>query len=119
MGGEVHWHVALVEEIKAVRVSMLREVRDGISVLTVYQAWKCAGPSGAGKKWPNTCCGKLKRNGRPNAWGIWFGGEGDDEYRFSNMMRADSYWIFSEGKIPIVVKDLIGWLVDLEMDPKT
>ena len=47
---------------------LLRELRDGISVLLVNQAGELGGPC-YGRKWPNTCSGKFRRSGRPRNGG--------------------------------------------------
>ena len=33
---------------------------------------------------------------KPHRVRMWFGGEGDDEYRSRSMMWADNYWIFCD-----------------------
>ena len=55
-----------------------------------------AAPGLFGETRPNTFRGKQRENGSPKGWRIWFGGHGDDENRFSCMMWADMYLIFSD-----------------------
>ena len=56
---------------------------------------------------------KVKRMWKAKGWGVPFGGEGDDEYRFSGMMGADNYWIFSDDreKLTYMVNDIIKQLM--------
>ena len=44
---------------------MLRELRDGVSLLGVYQARQREGFSFVVEEWPNTYCGKQSGCGRP------------------------------------------------------
>ena len=53
-------------------------------------------------------------------WEIMFGGEGDDEYRFSGMKWADNCWTFSDDreKLKCVVNDILDELMILDMELK-
>ena len=46
--------------------------------------------------------------------------EEDDEYRFSGMMWADNYWMFSDDKDRLMrmVSDIIEELMDVDMELK-
>ena len=51
--------------------------------------------------------------------GILFGGEGDDEYRLSSMMWADSYWSFRDDRnLDSMVSNIIHELMDPDMEPR-
>ena len=53
-------------------------------------------------------------------WGLWFGGEDDDQHRFGCMMWADNCRIFSHDRVvlTVMIKDLIGEVMGLDMEPK-
>ena len=59
-----------------------------------------------------------EENGRPRV-GIWFGRQGDDEYRLSSMMRTDNSWLFSDdGEKKSMLRDNVEELIDLDMELK-
>ena len=68
----------------------------------------------------STYCGKTERKWKAKGWGIMFGGEGGDEYRFSAAMWADRNWIRSDEryKLTWMVNDITEELMDLDMEPK-
>ena len=62
---------------------------------------------------------KAKKKWKVQGWRIMYGGQGDDESRFSGMRWADSYWIFSDDRerLTCTVNDIIEELVGLDMEP--
>ena len=52
--------------------------------------------------------------------GVLFGGEQDDEHRFSGMMWADNHCPFSDDKdkLTLMVSDIIEELMDLNMEAR-
>ena len=58
---------------------------------------------------PKYAVWNVERKWKAKGWGIMFGGEGDDEYRFSGMMWSDNFWIFSgdREKLTWMVNDIL------------
>ena len=62
---------------------------------------------------------KVERRWKIKGWCITFGGDGDNEYRFSGVMWADSYCLFSDDEEKLMwVNDILEELLDLDMEPK-
>ena len=57
--------------------------------------WVLCGRGGWGRRSGQIHAVESGREMEGQGVGIWFGLERDDERRFSSMMRADNYWIFS------------------------
>ena len=52
---------------------------------------------------------KAETKSKAKGWKVAFGGEGDNEYLLSGMMRADTHWLFCDdkGKLTWMVNDII------------
>ena len=93
----VHGHVtaALLAEMQDLRVSVIRKQRDGGSgIRDVSARVGVRGSDVVGDAWPNTYCGKQKKNGRPEGVSCHLAGKHDNEYVMRGMMWADNYWLF-------------------------
>ena len=79
--------------------------------------------------WRLLCCGgalpkyvlwKAEEKWRAKGWGLCFGGQHDGVCALRGMMWADNYWLFggSREEWICMVNDIIGELLDLDMEPK-
>ena len=84
----------------------LLRARDEVSLFAVHRAM-------------NTCCGKPSGN-EAKGWGIAFGREEGDEYRFISFTWANNYWMFSDDndKLTWMVNDIVEDLMGLDMEPE-
>ena len=77
-------------------------------------------------RWPSTCFGKLKKDGKPEdgdchlGGGGGGGGESDNEYVLRSMMWADNNWLFCHSREILVhmVNGFVEELLNLDRNPK-
>ena len=100
-------------------ICLLRELRDGVSLLTLHTTRQHGGTSSL-EEGGQIRTAESRKEVEGHGTGILFGGGGDDGHRLSDVRCSDNYWIFSDDreKLMWMVNDIIGEVMDLDMEPK-
>ena len=87
------WVAGILEKTGGTRVDYLGIAggarSSGSQGFSGIEAWK---HRHCGWNWQSLFCGMLRKHGKLEGAGLWFGGEADREYQLRRIRSADSFW---------------------------